>query len=100
MSSLGIPVAIRDFLVFQLKVVIDGLKDVIIIKTSIVVILIDLLLNLISGGRWKFFLFYGTVSMSKRFERWIKLHATKARGDDPTRPGAGGGRLLGTLRDL
>ncbi len=66
-------VTLRDFLVFQLKLVVDGLRDVVVINCSIVAIIIDL-----ASGRWRRpRLFYGVVRFSQRFEDWLRLHHMK-----------------------
>lgn len=66
-------VTLRDFLVFQLKLVLDGLRDVVVINCSIVAIIIDL-----ASGRWhRPRLFYVVVRYSQRFEEWLRLHHMK-----------------------
>ncbi|MXX54410.1 MAG: hypothetical protein F4Z44_01295 [Gemmatimonadetes bacterium] len=73
-SQLPVPagrgVVIRDFIVFQIKLAADGLKDVVAINLSIIAIVIDLLTG--RGSRPRFF--YGVVRLSARFEGWLDLH--------------------------
>ena len=66
----GRGVAIRDFIVFQVKLAADGLKDVVAINLSVIAIVIDLLAG--RGGNPRFF--YGVVRLSRRFEGWLDLH--------------------------
>ena len=67
-SQLPVPadpgLILRDFIVFQLKLAADGLRDVVAINLSIIAIVVDLVIG--RGG--KFGLFYGVVRLSKRFE--------------------------------
>lgn len=68
--------AVRDFAVFQIKLAVDGVKDVVVFNLSIVAILADLLL----GGRRPGRCFYGVVRASRNFDAWLGLHATKGEG--------------------
>ena len=76
-SQLPVPVGrgvtVRDFIVFQVKLAADGLKDVVAINLSIVAIVIDLLTG--HGRRPRFF--YGVVRLSQRFEGWLDLHSMR-----------------------
>ena len=81
-SQLPVPadpgMVFRDFIVFQLKLAADGLRDVIAINLAIVAVVMDLLVG--RGG--KLGLFYGVVRLSKRFERWLDLHRMKGIPDE------------------
>ena len=76
-SQLPVPagrgVVIRDFIVFQIKLAADGLKDVLAINLSIIAIVIDVLTG--RGSRPRFF--YGVVRLSERFEGWLDLHRVR-----------------------
>ena len=61
---------VRDFVVFQVKLALDGVKDFVAINLSVVAIVIDL----ISGRGRRPRLFYSVVRMSQRFEGWLGLH--------------------------
>lgn len=63
-------VTLRDFVIFQLKLVLDGMKDFFAIWLSIGAIVLDL----ISGRGDRPRLFYSVVRASERFDRWINLH--------------------------
>ena len=72
-------VTLRDFVVFQFKLVLDGLKDIALLSLSVVAIVIDVVLGQVTRPR----LFYGVVRLSRRFEGWLKLHRLRgARIDD------------------
>lgn len=63
-------VTLRDFAIFQLKLVLDGMKDFLAFWLSIGAIVLDLLAG--RGKRPR--LFYSVVRASERFDRWINLH--------------------------
>lgn len=72
-------VLIRDFLIFQLKNTIDGLKDAIVFPLAIVVVVLDLAFGSPSRrGRT----FYSLMAACESFDRWLNLHgaAKKAGG--------------------
>jgi len=91
-------VTIRDFLIFQIKLLLDGAKDVAVFQLSILAILLDL----ITGRGRKPRLFYGVLRLSERFDLWLNLHGA-AEGLDDTDDGlfgaspAGSPTLLGQL---
>lgn len=80
-SQLPVPadrgVVIRDFIVFQVKLVADGLKDFVAINLSVVAIVIDLLTGRGSNPRF----FYAVVRLSRRFEGWLALHRMRGLSD-------------------
>lgn len=59
----------RDVVVFQLKLVVDGLRDVLLSPLSIGAALIDLLVPGDDGGKR----FYSVVRFGRRTEQWINL---------------------------
>ena len=61
---------VRDVLVFQFKLVVDGLKDLGLAQVALGAALIDVLRRDGSPGRR----FYAIVRMSDRFDRWLDLH--------------------------
>lgn len=72
------PGLVRDFLVFQLKLALDGLKDLLAFNLSILAVVADL----VRGRRGESRFFYGVVTMSEGFERWLKLHRLRGRKDE------------------
>ena len=91
-------VTIRDFLIFQVKLLIDGAKDVAVFQVSILAILLDL----ITGRGRKPRFFYAVLRLSERFDLWLNLHGA-AEGLPDTDDGlfgaspAGSPTLLGQL---
>lgn len=70
-------VTFRDFAIFQLKLVLDGLKDIVVFNVSIGAMLIDLLAG--RGKRPR--LFYSVLRGSERFDAWLNLHGVVERMD-------------------
>jgi len=61
---------VRDFMVFQLKLAVDGVKDLVVFNVSIAAVVLDLLAG--AGKRPR--LFYTVVRASERFDEWLDLH--------------------------
>lgn len=96
-------VTIRDFLIFQLKLVVDGLKDLVVFHLSIGAIVLDL----ISGRGRRPRLFYSVLRMSEKFDLWINLHGVVERLEDEEGEDglfgaseAGSDTLLGKIEQL
>lgn len=66
---------IRDVLVLQLKLVVDGLRDVVLVPVSLIVGLASLLKGGHAAGRE----FYELLRMGRRSERWIDLFGAAER---------------------
>lgn len=64
-------ITVRDFAIFQFKLFLDGIKDLVAFNLSIVAILLDF----ISGRGKRPRLFYSVVRASERFDKWINLHS-------------------------
>ena len=100
-------VTFRDFVVFQVKLAVDGAKDLVLINLSVIAILIDLL----SGGRRRPRRFYAVMRLGQRFDRWLRLYSAKgfSMAEDGARQqeyvsgtgaeDAAGGRMLGSDAD-
>ena len=69
-------VLLRDFLIFQLKLWLDGFKDLVMIQLSVVAVLWDLLF----GGTRKR-LFYKVIKLGERIDLWLNLHGALSRVD-------------------
>lgn len=74
---------LRDVLLFQCKLVVDGLKDLCLAQVALGAATIDLLRRDGTPGRR----FYGVVRLSERFDGWLDLHEPLARVPDDA-PGA------------
>jgi hypothetical protein len=70
-------VTFRDFALFQLKLAIDGLKDILVFNVSILAMAVDLLAG--RGRRPR--LFYSVLGASERFDAWLNLHGVVERMD-------------------
>lgn len=71
-------VTLRDFVIFQLKLALDGLADFVVFNVSIVAIVLDI----ISGRGRRPRLFYSVVRVSERFDAWLNLHGVAERLDE------------------
>ncbi|MEJ2184951.1 MAG: hypothetical protein P8Z36_03340 [Gemmatimonadota bacterium] len=92
---------LRDFLIFQLKLVIDGAKDVVLFQLSILAVVVDLL----RGRRRNPGLFYRVLSVSERFDLWLNVHAAAeaaGEGEDGLfgASTAGSDTLVGKLEQM
>ena len=71
-------VTTRDFLIFQLKLVMDGTKDVIVFWLALGAFVIDI----IRGGGKKRRVFYTVLRLSERFDLWLNLHRVAQKLDE------------------
>ena len=90
----------RDLLIFQLKLVLDGLKDVVLIQVSLLAALYDLLF----GRPGRPLLFYNLLRLSERVDRWLNLYGASRNAEDTdeglfgaSRAGAFSGLLAGAV---
>jgi len=80
-------VLIRDFLIFQLKTAMDGLKDAIVIPVATFVVVLDLVFGRADRrGRT----FYALMGLCESFDRWLNLYGA-ARQASGSREGLFGG---------
>lgn len=70
---------IRDILVLQVKLVVDGLRDVILVPISLLIGIISLLKAGNSSGSE----FYELLRVGRRSERWINLFGAAERAYGP-----------------
>ncbi len=96
-------VTLRDFMIFQLKLALDGLKDVVVFQVSIFAMIVDFFAGRGAKPRW----FYSVVRMSERFDRWLDLHGAMQKIDaGETEDGffgvseAGSDSLLGEIEQI
>jgi hypothetical protein len=97
----GRRILIRDLLIFQLKLVLDALKDVLLIKLSIFAALFDVLF----GRRGRPLLFYGVLRLSERFDLWLNLYGPAMDAEQMAdglfgASEAGSDSLVGQLEEL
>jgi len=70
-------VTLRDFIIFQLKLALDGFKDLVVFNLSIVAVVLDF----IAGQGQRPRLFYSVVRASERFDHWLNLHGVMEQMD-------------------
>ncbi len=73
--SHGPHVVIRDLIIFQVKLVLDGLKDIILSPVSLGAAIVDVLMP----GRRQGHRFYAVMRVGERFDRWLNLFAAAER---------------------
>jgi hypothetical protein len=71
------PILIRDFLIFCLKLFLDGFKDVFLLQASLVAVVLDLFFG---GKRNR--LFYKVMALGERIDLWLNLHGAITRGEE------------------
>jgi hypothetical protein len=98
-------IILRDLLLFQMKLWLDGLKDVVLSPISMIAAVLDLL-----RGSDRTSLFYRTLQVGEGFDRWLNLYGAAQRaperasglvgddGDEVTRPLEVWGRRRDTAR--
>lgn len=95
-------VLIRDFLIFQLKTFIDGLKDVVVIPFATILFALDLIFG---KGNKRGRTFYALMAACESFDRWMNLYkpASMAGGNSEGLFGAsepGDGTMVGDIEGL
>ncbi len=94
-------VSVRDFAIFQLKLLIDGLKDGAVFTVSFVAFAVDLVFR--RHGRRRFF--YKVMRISEKLDLWLNLHGA-AEGAESDSDGlfgqskAGSDSLLGQIEQV
>jgi hypothetical protein len=81
-------VVIRDLMIFQLKLAMDGVKDIIFMPLSIVAAVLDLFFP----GRRFGHRFYAVLRLGEKFDSWLNLFGAARNAD------AASGGLFGASR--
>ena len=94
-------VLLRDLAIFQIKLVLDGLKGVLVLQLSVASAVFDL----IFGRPGRPLLFYRVLRLSERFDLWLNLYkASSAAGTDEDglfgASRAGSDSLVGKLEEI
>lgn len=94
-------VVLRDLAVYQVKLIVDGLKDLAMIWVSIGAAVLDVIRPTGQRGRR----FYATMRAAERFDRWLNLYgASEVAGDEEEglfgASRAGADSLLGKLEEM
>jgi len=86
-------IIVRDLLLFQMKLWLDGFKDIVLSPISVVAAALDML-----RGSERSSLFYRTLQLGEGFDQWLNLYGAAQRaptrssglvgddGDEMTRP--------------
>lgn len=70
-------VVLRDLLIFQVKLFLDGLKDIVLMPASILAAIIDLTFPGEKPGRT----FYFVLRAGEQFDRWLSLFSAASQAD-------------------
>jgi len=98
-------VVLRDFVIFQVKLALDGFKDMVVFGLSIGAIALDF----IAGRGKRPRLFYSVVRVSERWDMWLNLHAAARKLEEGEGEGedgffgvseAGSDTLIGQIEQL
>lgn len=95
-------VLVRDFLIFQFKTALDGLKDALVLPLATFVVVIDLVFGR-EDTRGK--TFYSLLAACESFDRWLNLYspAQQAAGSRDglfTGSAPGDGSMVGDLEEM
>jgi hypothetical protein len=94
-------VVLRDLTIFQIKLALEGLKDIVVAQVSIGAAALDLLFPTGQRGQR----FYAVMRAAERFDNWISLYGATEKASE-NRDGlfgvsrAGSNSLLGKLEEL
>lgn len=96
----GRQVLLRDLIIFQIKLMLDGLKDLVTAQVALLAAAIDFIDPGERAGRR----FYAVMAIAERFDRWLSLHgdAEKAAAHADGLFGAsraGAATMLGKLEE-
>jgi hypothetical protein len=94
-------IVIRDLAIFQVKLALEGLKDIVVSQLSIGAAALDLLFPTARRGAR----FYSVMRYAERFDNWLSLYsAAEAAGDHEEglfgASRAGSNSLLGRLEEM
>lgn len=94
-------VLIRDLLIFQLKLWMDGLKDVVLLPISVGAGILDVLLGPRSSG----YRLYAVLRMGERYDLWLNLFGAAAEAERSGEGLFGGsepgdGTMVGRLEEM
>lgn len=70
-------VVIRDLIIFQVKLLLDGVADLLIAQVALLAVAADLLFPAERKGKR----FYAVMARAERFDRWLSLYGTAEKAD-------------------
>jgi hypothetical protein len=68
-------VILRDLLIFQVKLILDGAKDIVLAPISIGAVVLDLFLPTDKPGER----FYSVLRLGEKYDRWLSLFAASEK---------------------
>jgi hypothetical protein len=71
-------VLLRDLVLFNLKLALDGMKDVALIWISVIAVIGDLLV----GGSRRGQFFYATMRLGERIDLWLNIYGTARNAEN------------------
>jgi hypothetical protein len=94
-------VVLRDLMIFQLKLLMDGMKDIVLSPVSAIAAGLDILFPGPQTGHR----FYMVMSVGEKFDRWLNLFGAADRADAESdglfgASRAGSSTLLGELEAI
>jgi len=94
-------VIIRDLVIFQVKLLLDGLKDIVLSPLAVIAAGLDLIAPTSSRGRR----FYMVLSVGERFDRWLSLFSVSEKASTHEEglfgaSRAGANTMLGKLEEM
>ncbi|MFL5541993.1 MAG: hypothetical protein ACJ8J0_23600 [Longimicrobiaceae bacterium] len=96
-------VLFRDFMLFYVKLLVDGAKDLVLVQVALLAFCIDLVLMIGIGRRRSFF--YRVLEIGERFDLWLNLYVpSKTARHNPDglfgESRAGDDTFLGEMEEL
>lgn len=96
-------VLIRDFILFYIKLLVDGAKDLVLVQIALLAFCLDLILMITTGRKRSFF--YRVMEIGERFDLWLNLYTpAAAAGQNPDglfgESRAGDDTFLGEMEEL
>ena len=88
-------VSIRDFAIFQVKLLVDAAKDSAVFTISFVAFGIDLVIDLVFKRHGQRPIFYRVMRVSERVDLWLNLYGA-AKGAEEDEDGLFGGSEAGS----
>ncbi|HEV7587385.1 MAG TPA: hypothetical protein VGO40_04590 [Longimicrobium sp.] len=93
----------RDFVIFYIKLLVDGAKGLALVQVALFAFCLDLILMLAVGRKRSFF--YRVLEIGERFDLWLNLYnPSKGAGHNPDglfgESRAGDATFLGEMEEL
>lgn len=94
-------IILRDLAIFQVKLFLDGVKDIVLAPLAGIAALVDVLVPGNGGGQR----FYAVIRMGERFDRWLNLYSAAEHAGENEEGLLGGERapvdsMLGRIESI